>query len=204
MSSGPSVASTSTSSTTTSAVRESPLSRIPIPSFFHTRKRILTDGDLHPDFLANNVRSGLYPDMVQRVINTIRQDLDRLAIHHVTTYESLHINKQCPKFSFSAIQPIPKKQTSSITIPNSNPLPSSSSSSIIRPWWWSSYLRWGFFQEGATLIGSEYWQVNRCDKEQVYRINYFRTNDDFFFVKVVPTNLSGWRDLIILKWNGKL
>jgi hypothetical protein len=40
------------------------------------------------------------------------------------------------------------------------------------------------------FLSSERWLVQRCDGQQVYRVQYFG-NGDAFYAQVVPTNVSG-------------
>ncbi len=48
--------------------------------------------------------------------------------------------------------------------------------------------------------GAEEWVVNRCGIHQTYRINYFKREDDEFYSEIVPTNWTGIRDQLLLKF----
>ena len=51
-------------------------------------------------------------------------------------------------------------------------------------------------QANRRFLSTERWVIDRCDGQQIYRIQYFG-NDDHFWAQVAPTNVTS---LITMGW----
>lgn len=125
-----------------------------------------------PGLMAANTRASLFPDKQQSVLDSVRLLYVSAAWKRIAAVERQHTAK-CRKPRVVGVEPVPRVMQRAWEVAESV---------------WSG---------GARLVGSEWWTVDRCGAErQRYRVNYFQSPDDAYWVHVLPTNLSGLRDVV--------
>lgn len=135
---------------------------------------------LDPDMMSNTTRAQLFPDKQQAVLDRIRVLFLSNAWHRIKLVERHHADV-CRNPRVSHVEPAECSTAA-----------------------WERLERARVGE--ARMVGAETWTVDRCGaEEQRYRVHYFRSDKDAFWVRVLPTNASGAKDMVVdavLSWMG--
>eukprot|EP00920_Eleutheroschizon_duboscqi_P024522 GHVT01060908.1.p1 GENE.GHVT01060908.1~~GHVT01060908.1.p1 ORF type:complete len:192 (+),score=27.81 GHVT01060908.1:244-819(+) len=123
---------------------------------------VLQGADLTPSYMASFETVGLYMDKVRAVKEELKRALFRQALFKVQNVEVMHL-EQCRQMrSITRVQPV------------ANP--------------WDLFRL--FRPRDVRLLGEEEWTVDRCGRDAIYRVRFYKEGGDGFSAKVFPTNIG--------------